>query len=425
MSQTAEDCIGAPLNASAETTGTPVLDALESFYARDIDDLASWAGRTLNDAVSRGRDVASTMAALRADEFMTVYLNQIHSVPPERWARALPLPDGHLRAALLGRELVDVPRSGRPNLFMDGRLYGAERLPEQLSPDCRELKAPLCYAHDIVFEDPFDDEHHALEQLRVLREYEPDTAGYPAFDPRIFVRTLETLSQLTPLIRSGTIIFIPRQLTAHPTSIATAGSSFAGAGGEVSRRELAERTLRAWLLTGGRAVPLFASTAEEAVFREVAGVLGGLLPEAEGTFMRRLANLALPSSGQLDTRRMLEIRHEEVFTRFRIRQRAALAAVGDGHDVSARQLYREEMRAAADEVNRRSNRSVLAKFTVPKAIGWLTGAMLVVPDGWQALFAAVGALTAESAVEAWQDRDQRAQQALHHHYATLSGPPPD
>ncbi|MFE5561195.1 hypothetical protein [Streptomyces sp. NPDC056544] len=413
------------MNASAEVTGTPVLEALESFYARDIDDLASWARRTFTAATAQGRDTPSTVAALRADEFMTVYLDQIHSVPPERWARALPLPEGHLRAALLGRELVEVPRTGRPNLCMDGQLYGAERLPGQLSPDCRELKAPLCYAHDIIFEDPFDDEHHAFEQLRVLRAYEPVTDAYPAFDPGIFVRTLETLSQLAPLIRSGTIIFIPRQLTAHPGSIATAGSSIAGAGGEVSRRELAERTLRAWLLTGGRAVPLFASADEEAMFRAVAGVLEGLLPEFEGAAMRRLVALALPSSGGLDTRRMLEIRHEEVFTRFRLRQRAALAAVGDGRDASARQLYREEMRAAADEVNRRSSRSLLAKFTVPKAFGWLTGAIVVVPDGWQALLAAVGALTAESAVEAWQDRDQRAQRALHHHYATLSAPPLD
>jgi hypothetical protein len=74
-------------------TGTPVIDALETFYRRDIDDLANSARRTLDSAASRGTDVNNTLAMLRADDFLAVYLEQIHSVPPERWAESLPLPD--------------------------------------------------------------------------------------------------------------------------------------------------------------------------------------------------------------------------------------------------------------------------------------------------------------------------------------------
>src|SRR5689334_22251104 len=184
---------------SRTPVGTPVLSALEAFYGRDLDDLAAWARRTLTDAVDHGLDVPETVASLRAGDFLEVYLRQIHSVPPEVWARSLPLPEGHLRAALLGRELVDIPRSGRLNLFMDGHHYGAERLPSQFAVDLRELKAPLCYAHDVVLEDPFDDEHHPLEVIRVIRETFPDVVASPAPHPDTFVRTLEVLAQMAPL----------------------------------------------------------------------------------------------------------------------------------------------------------------------------------------------------------------------------------
>jgi len=234
---------------------------------------------------------------------------------------------------------------------------------------------------------------------------------------------VEAIADLAPLIRAGIVTFLPRQLTADPRSVEVAGSSFAGAGGEISRRELAERTLRAWLLTGGRAVPLFASEDEETAFKDAAGLLSTLTPRAESTALHRLAALALPASGRLEIRRMLEIRHEEVFARFRVRQREALLAVGDGQDAHARRTYREEMRAAAEEINRRTGRSLLAKFTVPKALGWLTGAVVVQPDGWKTALGALGALTTEAVLEAWQDRDRRAQRALHHHYATLAVPP--
>lgn len=403
--------------------GTPVVSALEAFYGRDIDDLADWTRRTLATSVARGLDVAATVSALRADDFLDVYLNQIHSVPHEQWTQSLPLADGHLRATLLGRELVEVPMAGRLNLFMDGQHFGAERLPSQLSPDHRELKAPLCYAHDVVLEDPFDDEHHPLEMIRWVRQRFPHVVASPAPEPGLFVRTVEALADLAPLIRAGTLIFIPRQLTANPVSVRTAGSSIGGMGGEASHQELAERTLRAWLLTGGRAVPLFSSLAEEAKFRDAAGLLAPLVSDVEGEFLRRLTLLALPASRRLEIRRMLEIRHEEAFTRFRTRQRAALAAVGDGQDVAARRMFREEMKAAAEEANLRSRRSVLAKFSVPKATGWLTGAMIVAPMGWRSALAALGVLTVEAVVEAWQDRDRRAQRTLHHHYATLAAPP--
>jgi len=403
--------------------GTPVIDALETFYRRDIDDLARWARRTLDRAVSRGADVNNTLAMLRADDFLAVYLEQIHGVPPERWAGSLPLPEGRLRAALLGRELIDVPRTGRLNLIMDGEHYGAERLPGQISADYRELKGPLCYAHDVVLEDPFDDEHHALRIIEAIRETFPEVQARPAPQPDNFVRTVEALADLAPLVRAGVVTFLPRQLTADPRSVEVPGSSFAGTGGEISRRELAERTLRAWLLTGGRAVPLFASEDEESAFNDAAGLLSALTPAAESTALRHLATLAVPAGGRLEIRRMLEIRHEETFARFRVRQREALLAVGDGLDSGARRIYREEMRAAADDVNRQTSRSLLAKFTVPKALGWLTGAMVVQPDSWKALLGALGALTTEAVLEAWQDRDRQAKQALHHHYATLAGPP--
>ncbi|MCF3137520.1 hypothetical protein [Streptomyces olivochromogenes] len=273
------------MSTAQASCGTPVLSALEAFYARDIDDLAAWGRATFDEARAKGLDDIATIEALRVDAFMSVYLEQIHSVPAERWAASLPMPEGHLRSALLGRELVDVPRTGRLNVLMDGRLYGAERLPSRLSADYRELKAPLCYAHDVLFEDPFDDEHHALVQMRVIQESSPDTVMRPVLEPGLFVRTLRTLADLAPLIRAGTVMFIPRQLTADPRSIAMAGSSIAGLGGAVSRQELAERTVRAWLLTGGRAVPLFADADEEAAFREAAALLAPLLPEREGGFM--------------------------------------------------------------------------------------------------------------------------------------------
>ncbi|MFE0456374.1 hypothetical protein ACFW2D_34835 [Streptomyces sp. NPDC058914] len=406
------------MSPAQDPCGTPVLSALEAFYAQGIDDLAEWSSSTLEEARARGLDDVATVEALRVDEFMSLYLEQIHSVPPDQWARSLPLPEGHLRSALTGRELVDVPRTGRLNMLMDGRLYGAERLPRHLSADHRELKASLCYAHDVIFEDPFDDEHHALVAMKAITETFPDKVMKPALEPGLFVRTVRALADLAPLVRAGTVMFIPRQLTADPQSIAVAGSSYAGMGGEISRKELAERTVRAWLLSGGRAVPLFASADEEAAFRDAAALLAPLLPEQEKGFMHRLAALALPNCGQLDTRHMLEIREEPLFTSFRARQRQALAFVGDGEDTDALRLYREEMRAAADETNRLSSRGLMAKFTVPKALGWLTGSMIMQPPSWTAALAALGAITAHSAAEAWYERDSGTR-ALHHHYATL------
>lgn len=86
-------------------------------------------------------------------------------------------------------------------------------------------------------------------------------------------------------------------------------------------------------------------------------------------------------------------------------------------------MFREEMKAAAEEGNLRSRRSVLAKFSMPKATGWLTGAIIVAPMGWRSALAALGALTVEAVVEAWQERGGRVQRALHHHYVTLAAPP--
>ncbi|MEU7826691.1 hypothetical protein [Catellatospora sp. NPDC049133] len=174
------------------------------------------------------------------------------------------------------------------------------------------------------------------------------------------------------------------------------------------------------LLTGGSAVPLFTSPAEEASFTEAAGLLEGLVRADESRFIRRLAGLALPASDGIDIRHMVEVRHEEVFARFRSRQRTALAVVGDGNDAHARRMYRQEMQAAAEEVDQLSSRSLLAKFTVPMAVGWTTGAIVVGVAGWKA---ALAALVANSVMDAGNGRERHAQRALHHHYATLSASP--
>jgi len=165
----------------------------------------------------------------------------------------------------------------------------------------------------------------------------------------------------------------------------------------------------------------------------VLGLLAAVFKAPESVYLRKLGTLALPSADGLELRRMLDIRHESVFQRFRSRQRSVLATIdtADVEDSHARQLFREEMRAAADEVKVSTRGRGFAKSLSPKLIGWGVGGFAGMMVDWRVAVGAIAAsatssianFLSSSTAQALADASPRSQVALHHHYATLGKEP--
>ena len=142
----------------------------------------------------------------------------------------------------------------------------------------------------------------------------------------------------------------------------------------------------------------------------------------EALRVRRLTDLALPAAGRLDARQMVTIREAEEFETFRMAQRHALTAVGEGADEVTLALYRAEMAAAASTLSAAVSRATALRSLFTKAVGWGVGAMVITPHGWQAAVAALGGITTEVAAERLISESAAGRRALRHHYATLSQP---
>lgn len=414
--------------------GNPVVESLEHFYGLPVEQVAEKLKADLRAAQERGLGLRETAAALGCDEFSQLYLEQQRSLPADRIDR-MDMAAGHLRAAFIGRELVPVPKGGRPTVYMDGRHLGQDRLPSALTATRGEIKAALCYAHDLVLEDPFDEEQDLAGLVRQVREMDPSSDAAIAPDPGLFVANLSAIAEIAPLSRGGVVRFSPRRLAMNPRLAGRNVSNAWDASREpdAAERELVERMIRVWLNSGGTIVPVFSTDLQEQRFAGLLGLLAAALDTAEAARLRKLGTLALPSADSLDLRSMLEIRHEAVFQGFRSRQRAVLAVIGeqDPSDARARRMFREEMRAAADEVTVKTRRQGFAKSLTPKLIGWSVGEIVAMSFDWRAAAAVLAAAAtstlanflSSSAAQAVADATPNAMQALHHHYATLGEEP--
>lgn len=424
---------GMPGDANSEW-GNPVVESLEHFYAMPVEQVAEKLRTDLCAAQARGLGLRETAAALRCDEFSQLYLEQQRSRPADRIG-GMDMAAGHLRAAFIGRELVPVPKGGRPTVYMDGRHLGQDRLPSALSTTRGEIKAALCYAHDLVLEDPFDEEQDLAGLVRQVLEMDPSADAAVLPDPGLFVANVNAIAEIAPLSRSGVVRFSPRGLAMNPKLAGRNASNAWDASREpgAAERELIDRMIRVWLHSGGTIVPVFANDLQEQRFADLLGLLAATLDTAEAGRLRKLGTLALPSADGLDFRSMLEIRHETVFQSFRSRQRAVLAVIGeqDPGDVRARRMFREEMRAAADEVTVKTRRKGFAKSLSTELIGWGVGEIVAMSFDWRAAAAVLAAAAtstlanflSSSAAQAVADATPSAKRALHHHYATLGEEP--
>lgn len=412
--------------------GNPVIESLENFYGLPVEQLAKKLRADLSATRDRGAGLVETATALRCDEFSQIYLEQQHSRTPNRIS-GTDMQDGHLRAAFIGRELVPIPKGGRPTVYVDGKHLGNDRLSATLSPSRGELKAALCYAHDVVLEDPFDEEQDIAAFVREIRDVNPDASVLP--NPSLFVDNVVAVSELAPLVRQGVIRFSPRSLAMNPRLTGRNASSAwdVDLSGAAADGALVDRMMRIWLHSGTTVVPVFDSDGQEGRFAEVLGLLSSLLDTAESARLRKLATLTLPAAVNIDLRQMLDIRVDDAFQRFRSRQRSVLAAIDREapDDARARALFREEMRAAANEVTVKTRRQALLESGSPKLIGWGVGAVVGASFDWRA---AAGVLAAaattrladfltSSAAQALSSASSRSTTALHHHFATLGEKP--
>lgn len=80
---------GHPSYDWAMTVGTPLLAALEAFYAAPVEDIAKQLASRLDTARARESDLGATLDDLRAAEFLTIYLSQIQQVPVDDWLDGL------------------------------------------------------------------------------------------------------------------------------------------------------------------------------------------------------------------------------------------------------------------------------------------------------------------------------------------------
>lgn len=405
-----------------------MVDSLEGFYQLSVEDVATRL-RGEYDSLQGQLPPPTISQSLRADEFLSVYLEEQSYHRPEPLGE---VPGDFLRASLVGRELAKLPSGGRRTVLIDGAPFGQDRLPRTVTTSRAEVKAALCYAHDLLLEDPFDEEQNLPGFVAESRQFLPHVSIEISPDPAWFVATVEAIADLAPLARAGVVSFISRRVGMDPRLHGLQGSNAWDVGGPREERavaELAARTLRVWLSSGGSVVPMFASDAEEADFTRDLGLLSAAFRQADSMRLRRLTTLALPNADNLDLRRMLDIRHDDTFEVFRSRERQALALISD--DTSAGlATFRQEMKAAAAQVSARSVGSKFVSSTRPRMIGWGIGSLAAGAIDWHAMVAvlATGAaakaaeLISSSLAQALADRGSSAQ-TLHHHYATLGAAP--
>lgn len=399
--------------------GTPLLSALEDFYADSIDRVAAHLQSELAVLTDRDAALEQKLDDLRCAEFLGLYLDQIQSVPPETWIAELDLERGALRASMVGRELAAAAGQRRRSLLIDGQHLGSDHLPLMGLPPSH-LKAAMCYAHDLVVEDPFDEEQVIGDFLASVIDGMPHVPVRVAPDPEHFVESVAAIAALAPAIRAGHVTFVPRRL-AMDTRLAGQFVSNAWQVADLRRVELARRSLRLWLATGGLVTPLFGSLDEERAFVEESGLLHPLVIGSETTRLQRIATLVLPAAGNLQVEQMVTLREDDAFEEFRSRERAGLAAVGTGTDTEDVELFRQEMATAAKSLRASVDGHRSVRSWVAEAAGWSVGAAILRPDSWQEAVAAVGAMTTRVVAEQLLDKAPPGNRALYHHYATLGG----
>lgn len=401
------------------SVGTPVLDALEAFYSAPVEDISDSLASKLADARSRDDPLPTILGHLRCAEFLELYLHQTQQIPPGDWLEGLDQKPGTVRASIVGRELSTLGGVKRRSMIIDGEHLGGEHLPLKGLPPA-QVKAALCYANDVTIEDPFDEEQVLGDFVRDVVDSMPHVQVQIAPDPDHFVSTIQALAGLAPVVRAGHIVFVPRRL-AMDTRMAGRFASNAWETFGAQRQELALRSLRLWIASGGVITPLFGSDDEEQAFKDEAGLLSPLTETADSLRVQRLARLALPSAGRLEPRQMVLIREDDAFESFRATQRRALASLAEG---SSSELadYRLEMAQAARELGRSVGSRPSLNSLFSKALGWSVGAMVLPPHGWQAAAAALGGITTQVAAERALSTEKDSRRALRHHFATLAGP---
>ncbi|WP_344164915.1 hypothetical protein [Kribbella yunnanensis] len=405
------------------TRGTPVVDALEAFYAMSIEDLSGELDRGLTAARALDLSTEEVLARLRCGDFLATYLEQVQSGTVESWLGSLDLEAGVLRASLVGRELAETHAHRRRSMLIDGEHLSNERLPHA-GVGSAELKAALCYAHDILLEDPFDEEQVLADFAASVHEVMPETTITIAPDPEHFVDTVRGLLPLAPLARDGVLAFAPRRLAmdARLAGVFASNAWDLGSGSPetLASSELARRSLRLWLASGGRYVPLFGSDSEEAAFASESGLFAEEILTQELARLRRIATLSLPSAGRLSPQQMLDLRRADMFEEFRTRQRQALQSVGPGTDAETAGLFREEMKVAADELGAHVRKKDALVTAMPKYLNWGVGAIGLTIHDWRLIATGLGGITVEVLAERFLGREGLGKRALVHHYATLA-----
>ncbi|WP_432877191.1 hypothetical protein ACQPYH_28230 [Kribbella sp. CA-245084] len=388
-----------------------------------VEDLSGEMERGLVSARALDLSTEEVIARLRCEEFLATYLEQVQSGTIERWLESLDLGAGVLRASVVGRELAETHAHRRRSMLIDGEHLSNERLPRAGVGD-GEIKAALCFAHDILLDDPFDEEQVLADFAASVHEVMPDTRITIAPDPEHFCGHRAGADLTGSAGTRRVVAFAPRRLSMDARLAGAFARNAWDLGGEsregLASGELARRSLRLWLASGGRYVPCSAliATRPHSSPRRNCSQPRSWLRTSRGSGGSSRSHYRRPGerahngcsiSGMLTCSRTLGRGSARLCKPWVLEPMVRLPACSG-----------EEMKVAAVELGRRVKQKPLLVEGMPKYLNWGVGSIGLAVHDWRLIAAGLGGITAEVLAERFLGHSGVGDQALVHHYAPLA-----
>lgn len=325
------------------------------------------------------------------------------------------------------------PIYGRGLLSLQGTLSSYYQDAPDHSAMTREIKALLLYAHSTVVLNPlspwFD-----LEDKALVTERRPDGLE--------FVRAVQTVAELAPLVRQGSVLIVEPPEVTWRTDV-DVDAALAHVGRTSWRSEgrswdqwdafaRAKDTLLRLLAYGaldpadcGDAIALSPSDTGGSLSEFIRVLAEHVDPDCplptEDARLAALLQLSLPDVDGLRPRDMVDVRFDDKFSAFRSDMRAALTeadqSLRQGELDVARRDVREHMAARAAELTQTKAKTRFWHAASSGVVGWSVGASLTSLAGWKS---ALLGLLARSAYDTAQARPSRQSRALLQHYVCLA-----
>nr|WP_128137618.1 hypothetical protein [Micromonospora provocatoris] len=406
-----------------------MIDFIENYYERSCDEITQ-------TVATDPQSLIETM-----DDFLGLLSEQVQIVPED-----LPkLKPGELRP-VVGNAISDLAAGGiqwGPHVDTSSMKDGDGA---KLALDVRSL---LLYAHTVAVPNPF-----------VASPAVRGPVGHPRvvvddeMEPQHFLFGLEYLARLSPLIGNEVVHLVEARPQLTPVLAEDLGVTLEQVIPEVVQelllqrafawsdqtdlymraRILAERFLRQDLflahLSGQRTTRLLSCTAEKVAlpaFCAIRTSAANTPADREPWVIDELVRLQIQGAGLIKLADMVAIRDDDSFNIFRkdmanaVVASGALEVQGDLH--SRQVVIADEMRAAAERLQRSTRKSVFLSATLGDTVNWAIGATLGgAVAGWKGAVVGVAGLIGKGLTDVVRGGPTRAQRAMRAHYIELSRP---